>query len=117
MSDAVKPGAVEMEIRKRIDSVFGPVHLELDNESRMHNVPPGSETHFRVVVVSSKFEGLSRIARQRLVNETLADLIAPGGIHALTQKTLTPEEWQKAGGADGFVSPACLGGSKADRRD
>jgi stress-induced morphogen len=106
-------GPIQKEIETRVTASFAPLHLELENESHTHNVPQGSESHFRLVVVSEKFVGQSRIQRQRLVNEVLRDLIAPGGIHALTQKTLTPQEWRESGqSTDGFVSPNCLGGSK-----
>lgn len=47
---------MEMSIREKLTVQFSPVHLDILNESYMHNVPKGSETHFKVVVVSSKFE-------------------------------------------------------------
>ena len=105
-------GPIETQIEERIRVAFAPEHFELANESHTHNVPANSETHFRLVVVSPKFRGLARVARQRLVNEALKELIKPGGIHALTQRAMTPEEWREAGGADDFVSPNCHGGSK-----
>jgi len=80
----------------------------------MHSVAPGSETHFKVLVVSAAFDGMNRVARQRKVNEALRDELA-GGVHALTMRTLTPAEWE-SGGAAGFESPACKGGSKADAK-
>ena len=40
-------------------------------QSYMHNVPRGSETHFKVVLVSEAFDGLSLIKRHRAVNSTL----------------------------------------------
>lgn len=53
------------------------------------------ETHFRVEIVSSAFEGKSRIDRQRMVNTLLADELRER-IHALQLKTLTPAEAQPA---------------------
>ena len=50
---------VENSIRNKLSQHFNPNHLEIINESYMHNVPKGSETHFKVVVVSSKFENSS----------------------------------------------------------
>jgi BolA protein len=106
-------GPVETRIKDKLSREFSPSHLEVENESYKHSVPKGSETHFRVVIVSAKFEGQTRIARQRLVNACLADEIKPGGVHALTQKTMTPAEWTAAGGTSGdFQSPDCHGGSK-----
>jgi stress-induced morphogen len=66
------------------------------NESFMHNVPKGSETHFKVVVVSDAFEGMALIKRHRAVNTTLkAELAA--GVHALTITAKTPSEWEASG--------------------
>ena len=47
---------VESTIREKLFRYFSPYHLDILNESYMHNVPKGSETHFKVVVVSEKFE-------------------------------------------------------------
>ena len=51
-------GVVEDTVREKLVSHFKPVHLEIVNESFKHNVPKGSETHFKVVIVSSVFEGM-----------------------------------------------------------
>ena len=106
-----------MAMAERIEQALGvlaPVHLELINESYKHNVPEGSESHWNVVVVSAAFEGQRQVKRQRSVYAALKAEMA-GGIHALTMKTLTPAEWQAAGGAVDNASPECLGGSKMDR--
>jgi stress-induced morphogen len=108
------PGPIETRLREKIESTFTPVHMELVNESHQHSVPRNSETHFKLVLVSSKFEGLSRIQRQRLVNECVADDMK-NGVHALTQRTLTPLEWEQ-GRAANFESPECHGGSKHDKK-
>jgi BolA family transcriptional regulator, general stress-responsive regulator len=97
---------IEQKIRDRLK----PVHLEVRNESHMHNVPAGSESHFKVTVVSGQFEGKLPLARHRLLNETLAAELA-GPVHALSLHTLTPAEWQAKGGQVPR-SPPCLGGSK-----
>lgn len=52
---------MEQTIQKKLTDVLNPVHLDIFNESYMHNVPPGSETHFKVVVVSEKFHNMSLI--------------------------------------------------------
>jgi len=98
-------------ICEKLSSALKPEHLEVENESRMHNVPPGSETHFKVLVVSAAFEGLGLVDRHRKVNEILAAELK-GGVHALTMKTLTPSQWSEQAGAN-FKSPPCLGGGKA----
>jgi stress-induced morphogen len=99
-------------IQTKLKSVLDPEHIEVENESRMHSVPPGSETHFRVLVVSRAFAGQSAVQRHRRVNEALRDEFS-SGLHALTLRAMTPEEWAQQGAA-GFQSPPCLGGSKAD---
>lgn len=103
-------GPLEKRLREKLTSALEPVHLEVVNESHSHSVPRNSETHFKVVVVSAKFEGLSRIARQRLVNAAAAEELA-GGVHALTQRCLTPAEF-KPEAVESFESPNCHGGSK-----
>ena len=50
---------METLIRDKLTKQFAPSHLEILNESYMHNVPKGSETHFKVVVVSNNFENTS----------------------------------------------------------
>jgi BolA protein len=100
---------VQATIEAKLGEALHPVHLEVVNESAMHNVPPGSETHFKVLVVSSRFEGLGLVDRHRRVNEALRDELR-GGVHALSIRALTPEQWGET--TDRFVSPPCLGGSK-----
>ncbi len=100
--------AIEQTLNDKLD----PLHLEVVDESNMHNVPPGSESHFKVTVVSQQFEGEMLVARHRLVNDILADLLN-GQIHALALHTVTPDEWFERGG-DERDSPPCLGGSKAE---
>lgn len=52
-----------------------------------------AETHFRLVITSTEFQGKTQIKRHRLVNELLKeDMAREGGIHALQLKTMTPEE-------------------------
>jgi BolA protein len=78
----------------------------------MHSVPPGSETHFKVVVVSALFEGKSLVERHRLVYDALGEEMR-SGVHALTITSRTPGEWEKNASAP--PSPPCLGGSKSPR--
>lgn len=85
------------------------MYLELENESHGHNVPKGSETHFRLIVVSAQFEGQSRVNRQRRVYELLADERSRG-LHALALWTYTPDEWKKVETERDRSSPHCHGG-------
>ena len=63
-------------IETKLQEHFEPEFLNVLNESYMHNVPAGSESHFKVVVVSDKFEGQRLIGRHRQVNQVLADELA-----------------------------------------
>ena len=103
--------SMQETIYAKLHQELAPLHLEVINESDLHNVPAGSESHFKVVAVSERFEGEKLLARHRMVNRTLsAELQA--GVHALALHTLTPEEWFAKGGAVP-ASPQCMGGSKA----
>lgn len=105
---------VQASIEQKLQAVFAPVTLEVVNESYMHSVPPGSETHFKVVVVSDQFEGKRAVARHQAIYQALADEVQ-GPVHALAIHTYTPGEWQ-ATNALSPASPQCLGGSKADHQ-
>ncbi|XP_077320381.1 bolA-like protein 1 [Lithobates pipiens] len=102
---------VETSIRSKLTQSLEPCHLEVHNESHMHAVPPGSETHFKVVVVSEAFSGKPLIQRHRLVNELLKEELA-GSVHALSIQAKTPEQWQE--NPTVTKSPGCMGGSKHD---
>ncbi|MDX1812640.1 MAG: BolA family protein, partial [Gammaproteobacteria bacterium] len=67
-------------------------------------------SHFKVIMVSSEFEGLPILKRHQLIYSILADEMR--GIHALALHTLTAEEYEKRHG-EIPASPLCLGGSKA----
>lgn len=103
---------IQTTIESKLRSALSPLHLEVVNESHLHSVPPGSESHFKVIVVSEQFAGLSLLAQQRLVNDLLADELR-GGVHALAMKTLTPQKWRESGHAASLQTPLCHGGSKA----
>jgi BolA protein len=100
----------QQTIENKLNEALEPTFLEVVNESHMHNVPAGSESHFKVTVVSEQFDGERLVARHRRVNAVLADELA-GAVHALALHTLTPDEYfERAGKVPD--SPACHGGSK-----
>lgn len=101
---------MQQTIERKLAAAFAPLHLEVQNESHQHSVPQGSETHFRVVLVSAAFAGKRSVARHQEVYRLLAAELA-GGVHALALHTYTPEEWAERAGA-APASPACMGGSK-----
>jgi BolA family transcriptional regulator, general stress-responsive regulator len=90
---------IERALRERLDAV----HVEVADESHLHAGHAGAASgagHFRATVVSRRFEGLSRVAAQRLVYGAVAELMGPE-IHALAMTTFTPAEWEagRRGGA------------------
>ena len=100
--------ATRETIYSKLEQALEPEHLEVVDESHMHNVPLGSESHFRVVVASGKFDDLRRLARHRLVNTILREELA-ANVHALAVHAVSPAEWL-AGGKHGPNSPDCAGG-------
>ena len=82
-------------IRRKLTERFAPIRLDVVDESYRHaghaGARPGGETHFAVTIVSAAFTGQSRVARQRLVYQALAEEIATG-VHALSLTTLVPDE-------------------------
>ena len=104
---------VQQDIEQQLSTEFTPHYLDVANESHMHSVPPDSETHFRVVVVSDSFVGTRKVARHQHVYKILKEQLA-GPVHALALHTYTPAEWTTRTGAP--VSPDCLGGSKRDQQ-
>ena len=57
----------------------------------------GDGQHFEAVIVSSEFVGLNRVKRQQRINTILKGRFDSGELHALSMKTLTPEEWNANG--------------------
>jgi BolA protein len=82
-------------IRRRLTDRFAPARLDIVDDSHRHagheGARSGGETHFAVTIVSAAFTGRSRVARQRLVYQTLAVELA-SGVHALSLTTLAPDE-------------------------
>ncbi|MGB1142406.1 MAG: transcriptional regulator BolA [Halioglobus sp.] len=105
--------SVQQQIEEQLSAGFSPRFLEVANESHQHNVPPNSETHFRVVLVSDAFEGKRKVARHQAVYAVVANQLA-GPVHALALHTYTEQEWQERQ-ENAPDSPECLGGSKAEQ--
>lgn len=84
-------------MKATLDTTFTPSLLEIKDESQRHahhagrNDLPAGETHYKITMVSSVFEGQSRLARQRAVNEALAPEFS-SGLHALSMILRTPQE-------------------------
>lgn len=102
---------IEAIIEEKLLSAFSPLHLDVINESHQHNVAPGSESHFKVIIVSKDFEGERLIKRHRAVNSILASELSEN-IHALALHTYTEKEWHDYYAANTRLSPKCLGAGK-----
>ena len=100
--------SVADRIERKLSSGLDLAHLEVVNESGGHNVPAGSESHFKVVLVADAFGGERLLTRHRRVNALLREELA-NDIHALAIHAYTPNEWRERFGA-APLSPPCLGG-------
>jgi BolA family transcriptional regulator, general stress-responsive regulator len=89
------PAPVAAAIRRKLTDRLAPLRIEIVDDSQRHaghaGARPEGETHFAVTIVAAAFAGLPRLARQRLVYETLAEELATR-VHALSLKTLAPDE-------------------------
>jgi len=93
--NTVSTGPVAAEIHQRLTEALAPERLEVVDDSAKHHGhaghDPRGESHFTVTVVSAAFEGKNRVARQRMVNTALAELLKER-VHALAMVTKAPGE-------------------------
>lgn len=102
------------QIVDKLTEQFSPVWLEVENESYRHNVPSGSESHFKVTIVSKTFEEMRSVKRHQAIYATLAELLS-GPVHALALHTYTASEWSEISAVP--QSPDCRGGDGSSRGD
>lgn len=97
---AVSEGPIAQEIHRKLTEAFAPTRIRVEDDSARHaghhheggvDGRPGGESHFNLTLVSTAFEGQSRVARQRAVNAVLKAELA-GPVHALSIRALTPDE-------------------------
>ena len=92
--------SVATRIQEKLQRAFAPQRLDIVDESARHHghagARPEGETHFHVTIVSARFEGMSRVQRQREVYGALAEELA-GPVHALALVTLTASEAERRG--------------------
>jgi BolA protein len=98
-------------IEERLRNTLNPLHMQVVDESHMHSVPEGAQSHFKLIVVSENFANKKLLARHREINSLLKDEFS-SGLHALSIHAWTPDEWYEKGGK-APESPECMGGSKA----
>ena len=85
-------GPIETQIVNILKTSMNLSSLKIINESFMHNVPEGSESHFKVVIVSQDFLNLTMIQRHKLVYKKLDNLMAK--IHALSIHAFDEDEFK-----------------------
>ena len=102
---------VQNQIDQRINEELDVYHMTLENESYMHNVPAGSESHFKLVLVSDAFEGKRLVQRHQLVYGILQDEMTK--IHALAMHLYSNKEWSERN-ALAPLSPKCHGGEQGE---
>ena len=104
-------GPIEQIVTDKLAGQFEAEVLQVTNESYMHSVPAGSETHFKVVLVTEQFVGRRQVQRHQAIYAVLAEELA-GPIHALALHSFSPDEWDESQGQT-TDSPDCLGANKA----
>jgi BolA protein len=86
---------IAQQIEAALKTALAPAHLNVIDDSHLHaghaGARPGGESHFTVEITAGAFAGQSRVARHRLVNAALADLLA-GPVHALVIRAKAPGE-------------------------
>lgn len=95
-------------IEKILSEALSPSQLFIHDETHLHHVPQHSETHFKLIMASNAFAGLTLIQRHRQVNHLLAEEFKQG-LHALSLHLYTPEEWQHQK-TSALNSPPCRDG-------
>ena len=84
---------VQNKINKLLRDKFNISKLVINNESYKHNVPPNSESHFNVQIVSNDFQNLSQIQRHKKVYKAIESLLAE--IHAFSITAMTTSEFKE----------------------
>jgi BolA protein len=82
-------------LRETLERAFAPLVLEVRDESALHaghaGARGGGQTHYQVRMTSARFQGMSRVARSRLVHEAVAAEFGQG-LHALQLTLRAPED-------------------------
>jgi BolA protein len=85
-------GPIESQIINTLSSSMNLSSFKIINESFMHNVPDGSESHFKILVVTDDFNNVPIMQRHKLIYKNLNDLMHK--IHALSIHAFTEEEFE-----------------------
>jgi BolA protein len=88
----MKPNIIELKITKVLKDYFNSTSLQLINESHKHNVPEGSESHFKLILVSDTFENMTLVKRHQAVYKALGEVM--NEIHALSMHLYDLKEFK-----------------------
>ena len=94
--------SMQNHLEEQLQLALQPEYCEVVNESGQHS-GPATESHFKIVVVSSDFDEMKLIDRHRFINKLFAEELKH--IHALAMHTYTPKEWENRKAAPD--SPEC----------
>lgn len=97
----------QQELEQRLCQEFEPHFIAVENESYMHSSGRGADSHFKIVLVSDAFEGISKVARHQKIYQLFSQDLK-NGIHALALHLYTKQEWDKLG-RQFPKSPNCAG--------
>ena len=108
----VDVGPIQLEIIRKLRAAFQPTYLDVINLSHLLHGPGGTESAFKVVVVSDSFDGVPLTTRHRAVHRVLSYELA-SCVRALILETLTSRQWQERGTdaveSSGLVEPCRVG--------
>ena len=99
----MKLNIIELKIIRVLKDYFNSSSLQLINESHKHNVPEGSESHFKLILVTDVFENMTLVKRHQEVYKALGEVI--NEIHALSMHLYDLNEYEK--NPDIIDSPDC----------
>ncbi len=105
--------SIQQQLEQKLTERLKPIYLEVVNESQQHNVPQGSESHFKITVVAHAFNDQTPVAQHRLVYRLLAEELQ-AGIHALALHTYTAAAWSQLALKSAPQSPRCRGGKASE---
>lgn len=103
--------SLQRSIENKIQTALAPTYIAVENESHMHG-GPATESHFKLTVVSNKFDRLSLVKRHQQLYGLLAEEMS-GPVHALALHLYTDNEWERKNQVSPD-SPNCRGGSKTN---
>ena len=85
--------AIESKIINQLNSSFKLSSLKIVNESFMHNVPEGAESHFKIFIVSNQFKEQKMMQRHKAIYKALSEIMS--SIHALSIHAFDEKEFDE----------------------